>query len=277
MKTIFKTLLLSTLCATLLCACGGSEVNKEDKPEKLPINLTVVLDLSDRLERELVPTQAARDTAIVDYLVDQFIKAATADKQLTKSRDCMRVMFYPQPSLDDIAVLAKNLDVNLDKADKAEKKKILLSMKQKFNKGMEQIYNSALESKKWVGCDIWGFFSNKDVDKYCIKNGYRNIVVLLTDGYLFHVDNKIKEGNNYSYLTQQTLSVKNSELIIKRNGLDDLEVLMLEVNPYDPKTSQQMHDTLQKWFEGMGVQKLDIANTAMPKYTETIIDNFLNI
>lgn len=282
MRTIVKiflsllTGLVVLIGLVVLTKCSSGSTNESDKDSQpAPLNITVLLDLSDRLTRDLTPSQFDRDTAIVNYLVDQFIKE-TKKNQLTKSQNCMRVMFYPQPSLGNIALLAGELDVNLSKAEKSEKKKILSTMRQSFSSDLTQIYQSTLETKNWAGCDIWGFFSDKDVDKYCIKPGYRNIVVILTDGYLFHSSNKIKEGNNYSYILPQTLSIPESGLISRRDGLDNLEVLMLELNPYDPKTSQQIHSILENWFKSMGVQKFGSANTTMPKNTESVIDAFLD-
>jgi hypothetical protein len=120
----------------------------------------------------------------------------------------------------------------------------------------------------------WGFFK-KQVDTYCIREDARNIIVILTDGYLFYAPNKQKDGNNYSYILPQTLSNPNSGLIVSRQGLENLEVLLLEMNPYDPKHQDQMETILQNWFSGMGVQKMYVGETDQPSNTRLIIDKFM--
>lgn len=275
---LLSALALIMLPMCIFCSCNGCSGDEGKDTTKMnapvPLNISVVLDLSDRLTRELSPSQAKRDSAIVSYLVDKFIDETIKGHQLSKSKNCMRVMFYPQPSIPEIASIAELLDVNLEKAKQAEKKIILNSMKKDFPAGISQIYKSTLADNHWQGSDIWGFFSDKNVDKYCIKENFRNIVVILTDGYLYHVDNKINQGDNYSYLLPQTLANPKSGLIIKRKGLQNLEVLMLEINPYDPKTSSRMIEILESWLTGMEVQKFDVAYTAMPQNTATIIDKF---
>ena len=131
-----------------------------------------------------------------------------------------------------------------------------------------------MHDKNWIGSDIWGFFK-KQVDTYCIREDARNVIVILTDGYLFYAPNKQKDGNNYSYILPQTLTNPNSGLIVSRQGLEDLEVLMLEINPYDPKHQDQMEAILQNWFKNMGVQNMYVGETDQPSNTKLIIDKFL--
>ena len=53
-----------------LASCG--EKKKEAKQEPKPLNISIFLDLSDRLTREMEPSQMSRDTAIVGYIADYF-------------------------------------------------------------------------------------------------------------------------------------------------------------------------------------------------------------
>lgn len=148
-------------------------------------------------------------------------------------------------------------------------------MKETFTKNISQIYQSTLTAKKWIGSDIWGFISDKKVDAQCIRDGYRNILVILTDGYLYYGPNKVKEGNSYSYILPQTLKDAGSSLIVKRNDLKDLEVLMLEVNPYTPLERDRLIEVLEQWFTEMEVSKFVVADTDMPVNTTNIINNFI--
>lgn len=231
--------------------------------------------MSDRLTRDLQPNQKERDIAIVNKFVQTFKDACVKDK-IIRTKNHMRVIFYPSPNSSEIATLASVLEVDMAKLKGKEKKKALQEMDKRFTNSLSQIYDETLKAKKWIGSDIWGFFSNKKVDELCMRNGYRNILVVLTDGYLFHANNKVKTGNAYSYVLPQTLQNPKSSLIVKRKGLNNLEVLMLEVNPYDPKAHDKMQSVLENWFKGMGVKRFVVSETDLPSNTATVIENFIS-
>ncbi|MBQ8466140.1 MAG: hypothetical protein IJ546_00425 [Prevotella sp.] len=227
----------------------------------------------------MTPDQTYRDTAIVNYLVDYF-KNQTLGPSILKSENKMKVFFYPTPADTEICTLANGLSVDIGEKNGVDKRKALEEMKSVFQNNLSRIYEETLNQKKWVGCDIWDFFSNKKVDNLCIKNGARNILVILTDGYIFAENNKIKQGTAYSYILPQTLAVDGSSLIDRRNGElkgKGLEVLMLEINPYQPSHRDKMVNVLENWFSAMGVERFVVAETdANLTNTQTIIKNFLN-
>lgn len=280
--------IIALLFTISLCSCGGGNegsVNKDTNGDKSvqsnnqTLNISVYLDLSDRLIRDLTPNQTYRDTAIINYLVDYF-KGKTLGPQILKSENKMKIFFYPTPNYSEISTLAQGLSVDIGDKQGVERRKALEEMKGVFQNNLKQIYQSTLEEKKWVGCDIWDFFSNKKVDNLCIKPNARNIVVILTDGYIFAADHKVNEGTAYSYILPQTLAVEGSSLIDKRKGElkgKGLEVLMLEVNPYEPSQRDKMVKVLEDWFSAMGVEKFIVAETdANLTNTQTIIKNFLD-
>lgn len=267
---------LGLVCVLLSSCCGGGG-NEVQEDELQPLNITVLLDLSNRLTRSLTPSQMERDTAIVGFIADKFIKECTKGKNLLQCQNSIKVMFYPEPNLSSIATLAENLDVDLSGVAVKDKKNKLIGLHQEFSESLSAIYEKTLQTRSWVGCDIWGFFSNKKIDQYCIKKDYRNVIVILTDGYLFHENVKIKQnGNEYSYILPQTLSVPDSKLIVMRNGLENLEVLMLEVNPYQPTQSQRLVTVLEQWFTEMQVSKFVVSETSMPNNTKVVINSFLD-
>lgn len=280
-QTTLTMNVLFIIALSILTACGGGKSSNEnistDKsavpPSKKPLNISIYLDLSDRLERKMAPSQNERDIEIVNYLTEVVKNHAVAQKILP-SRDRIKVFFYPSPNDSKIALLSKDLEMDLSKAQPAEKKQMLLDLQKKFNSSLKKIYEATMLDKNWIGSDIWGFFK-KQVDTYCIREDARNIIVILTDGYLFYEPNKQKEGNKYSYILPQTLSNPNSGLIVSRKGLENLEVLLLEVNPYDPKHQDRMETILQNWLSGMGVQKMYVGVTDQPSNTRLIIDKFM--
>lgn len=204
-RTIISSLVYSCLF-TLLCfslnSCSGKK--KEKKAEPKPLNISIFLDLSDRLTRDMQPSQMSRDTAIVGYVVDYF-KKQTLGPAILKSKNSIKVFFYPTPHSSDIATLSHELNINMENYNGKEKRIKLEEMKGLFQRNLTQIYNKTLLEKEWIGCDIWDFFSSKKIDAQCIKKDARNIMIILTDGYLYAENNKIEKGNSYSYIVPKTL------------------------------------------------------------------------
>lgn len=274
MKRTFYFIAICVAC--LLSSCSGKTENKADEngmPK--PLNLSVFLDLSDRLDREMIPSQTSRDSMIINELIDVFIKDCVDNGKIIKSKNHFQIFFHPAPKNTEIATLSSGLNVDMASIDIKQKKAVLKEMKDTFSKNISQIYNSTLNDKQWLGSDIWAFFSDKKVDNLCMRAGYRNILVILTDGYLFYSPNKRQEGDAYSYILPQTLKNPNSSLIVKRNGLEDLEVLLLEVNPYTPLERDSLIKVLEKWFSDMEVSKFVVVDTDMPVNTANIIQNFI--
>lgn len=288
MKTKNIIICVITLCVSFTFMCCGNKTNTKgdsdtttdtkvtDRVSDLPLNISVYLDLSDRLKRDLTPTQKDRDTAIVGYLADYF-KSQTLGPKILQSKNSMKVFFYPAPKDTKIATLAGELSVDMQKFQGKEKRVALENMKSKFNKNLDLIYNMAIEADDFPGCDIWDFFSNKNVDVQCVRKDFRNILVILTDGYLFDANHKVQDGNAFSYVTPATLKNPNSSLIVKRTGLENLEVRILEVNPYDMNHRDQLVSVLENWLMGMGVKQenITVSETTLPATTRTIIESFL--
>ena len=222
------------------------------------------------------PSQMSRDTAIVGYVVDYF-KKQTLGPSILKSKNSIKVFFYPTPHSSDIATLSHELNINMENYNGKEKRIKLEEMKGLFQRNLTQIYNKTLLEKEWIGCDIWDFFSSKKVDAQCIKKDARNIMIILTDGYLYAENNKIEKGNSYSYIVPKTLK-NQSSLIVTRKGLENLEVGVFEINPYNKEQEYKMIPLLENWFLSMGVSKqaLTVASTDLPANTNTLLESFLN-
>lgn len=282
--TIFSSLIILIFLGVMITECGGGKTveKSEEKAEAKvkakqikPLNISVFLDLSDRLKRDLTPSQTERDSLIINNLMDLFIDDCIRNGKIINSKNHFQIFFHPAPEIREIATLSSGLNIDLSREKMACKKAKLKAMKDIFTKNISQIYQSTLTEEKWIGSDIWGFISNKKVDSQCIREGYRNILVILTDGYLYYGPNKVKDGNSYNYILPATLTDTGSSLIVKRNDLKNLEVLMLEVNPYKPLERDRLIEVLEQWFAGMEVSKFVVADTDMPVNTENIIRNFI--
>lgn len=259
---------------------GGESESDATPPEMsqktLPLNLSIYLDLSDRIKPNGTEalSQKDKDIAIVDYLAN-YIKDRAVKQKILPCKDRVKVFFYPEPADAKVALLSEKLELDLGTTPMKEKKPKLIAFTEEFKNSLEQIYSTTIATSSWLGSDIWGFF-NKPIDNYCIKDGYRNILVVLTDGYIYHASNKQIKGDASTFVLPQTLKNRNSSLIVSRKGLEKLEVLMLELNPNPPTDQQKMEQVVADWLRGMGVQKHYVGETDVPSNTKMIIEKFLN-
>lgn len=278
-----SNIILTCLLMVVLCACGNNSQNNGEAnhgnnvapANDKPVNISIFLDLSDRIiKTSNGMVQHEKDSVIVEYIVSYFQEVIRTHK-IQNSNDKIKVYFYPTPSLPEINNISKKLDVDFSKLEKGVvKKKQAQEIIQQFNENLSLIYQSTLQTKNWIGSDIWFFFEDR-VKDLCVKKDYRNILIILSDGYIFHVDNKQKQGNNYSYITTQTLSVKDSGLIpCSHSNLSDLEVLFLEVDA-PINHSKRINEIISDWFNHMSIKKYQIVKTDQPTNTTQIIENFL--
>ena len=129
----------------------------------------------------------------------------------------------------------------------------------------------------------------RDTNYFCRL--YRNILIILTDGYIYHADSRYREQNKYSYLLtnniknyrktnyEQLINNDNFGLIAKRNDLNNLEVLVLEISAEDNR--HRIDEDITKfaignWFKEMNVAKYQIFSSDLPANTKKRIENFLN-
>lgn len=302
MKINFIIISIFTL---VFCSCKNDSkpnVEKEQttksvsKKEK-QLNITILLDLSDRIEPTKYPSSPEhfeRDIEVVNYFTELF-KKDMEKKGAFMAKGKMKVIFSPRPNDSEINNIATQLSIDLSKTQNTkEKKKIFDNMSINFKENLSKIYSKTIETKKYPGSDIWRFFKNDVVD-YCIDENkdYRNILVLITDGYLYHVNSTDKDKNRSAYLLPKNVKsngLRNSNwkekfknedygYISSRNDLNDLDILVLEVNPSEKFKNDEdvIKAYLSKWFIEMNVNSFKIYNSDLPQYTKSRIDKFINL
>ena len=247
-----------------------------------PMNISIFLDLSDRLVAK-GPNgncpQMEKDTAIIGYVQRWFIQRQYKNRLQTGDR--IQVLLYPNPNVSNIANLQKQLmaDFKLgnNKAETIKKnKRTMKVMPQIWTNALSDIYGKTISTKHWVGSDIWGFF-DVSAKRQCVKKGYRNVLMILTDGYLYYQDTWKKTANGiYTGITPVT--VDNQVAISPINDdFSDLEVLFLEINPRKPAHFGKMKRLLTDWCNGMGIQHVEVVRTDLPALTQSSIDEFLEL
>lgn len=253
----------------------NAEEQATTNPLVRPLNISIYLDLSDRIKPDgtAALSQQDKDIAIVDYLAN-YLKNRAVSQKILPCKDRIKVFFYPAPTDAKVALLSEKLELDLGTTEMKAKKQRLISFTDEFRESLEQIYASTIQTSSWLGSDIWGFF-NKPIDNYCIKDGYRNVLVVLTDGYIYDANNKRDDGNGErNYILPRTIQ-STQHLIVGRAGLENLEVLMLELNS-SPRDQTKMEQLITDWLKAMGVQKCYVGETDVPSNTKMIVEKFMN-
>ncbi len=253
----------------------------ENAPTVMPLNISIMLDLSDRLIMPDMNSQVCqweKDTAIIGQIERWFVERQVKSKFL--SGDIMHVFCYPNPNIKNMAQLQDSLTIDLTvgsakKIDAIKKnKKALKAMTGMWQRSLEKIYGSAIATKKWVGSDVWGFF-DRSVKQQCVRNGYRNIIIILTDGYLYHVNSWRKTGNSeYTGILPGTVDAQTAITPIMID-LSNVEVLFMEINPKKPADFGKMRSLLTDWCTQMKIKHIEVVHTDLPRNNFPMINEFL--
>jgi hypothetical protein len=263
---------------------AGNEVDSNN------INVSILIDLSDRIAPQTNPNPTMqyfqRDTEYIKAIEKGFSDHIKSKKIITYD-DQMQVFFNPEPLDPKMNQFTKDLKVAFDKNTS---KDYFASVDKKYSELPLNIYQSAIHDGNYVGSDIWEFFKNK-VNDYCIKSDKRNILFILTDGYIYHENTKFEEKkeNSYktSYLTTKLIKANNLTTsdfknVIKKNGysfvkanddLSNLEVIVLGINPEkgNPFEEAVIKEYWENWFKEMKIKNYQIKSADLPSNLEPII------
>lgn len=288
MKKIFYLLMIISLAS-----CCKDKTGKTEEGTKNPvvvdsnnINVSILIDLSDRIDPKTNPNPTMqyfqRDTEYIKAIEKGFLNHIKSKKIITYE-DQMQVFFNPEPLDPKMNELTKELKVSFDKNTP---RNYFDQVDKKYSELPTTIYQSAIKDGNYVGSDIWEFFKNK-VKDYCIKNDHRNILFILTDGYMYHENTKFSEGSKTSYLTGKLinanhLTTSNFKEVIEKNKfgfvkandhLNNLEVIVLGINPEkgNPFEEAVIKEYWENWFKEMKIKNYQIKSADLPSNLEPII------
>lgn len=264
---------------------------QEIKKENNNLNISILLDLSDRIDPKKYPSPTMeyyqRDVQYISFIANSFMNHVK-QKKVILLNDKIQVFFDPEPSDPEINKLSQELKISFDRNSSNE---MLKSVDEKYKIIPEKIYQSAIKDNQYVGADIWKFFKNK-VKDYCITSDHRNILVILTDGYIYHENSEFKKGNKTSYLTSQLIrslslnqsnwkdliSQNNYGYISANNDLSNLDVLVIGINPEknNPFEGDVIRAFWINWLTEMGVRKFKIVESDLPSNLEKVISGFIS-
>ena len=283
------------------CSCSRESQNSKQKTESNVVkpvnsanqnlNISIFLDLSDRISPKVHPNSTMeyfqRDIGYINSIAKAF-ETHMLHKKVILMNDKMQVFVDPLPSNQEINDIITQLRISFDKNNVTKEK--IESISNNYTELTTKLYESAIKDNNFIGSDIWGFFKNK-VKDYCTSIGYRNILVILTDGYAYHKDNVFNDKNRSSYLTTKKIAQlgltnsnwepifneKDCGFITKNSDLGNLEVLVLGINAY--KTTPFEEDVIRKywdkWLTEMGVTKYSIKTADIPTNLDGIIQEFI--
>jgi hypothetical protein len=286
------------LLALFLYSCGGdvdqpatSATNTTSTAQPEMLNISIILDLSDRVIQPMQPSQSERDIQIVNKITEIF-KAKMKAKGAYQAKDKIRVLFAPAPTDPNINNIASKLSVDLSKLDNKRKKEVYDNISSDFEEGLKEIYAQSIKTKNWVGSDVWRFFKY-DAKELSIDPDpkYRNVLVIVTDGYLYHSQSKDRQENKTAFITasffekegfrnnsnwKEKFDRENYGLINSGETFENLDVLVLEINPSPSHKNDEdiIRTYLGKWFDEMKVGNKVLYNTDLPTNTERRIENF---
>jgi len=253
-------------------------------------NITIMIDLSSRISKS---NQQKRDSAYIVSISNLFNNHIKL-KKLGLLKDKIQVLFHPIPSNNNINELSQQLKISYEKG--VSKNEVIPKTKELYTTVPSKIYNLAKmdyeKNNNYPGSDTWSFFK-EDINDQAIEECYRNILIILTDGYMFYENNKRDEGPRKNYLLTRTIKdynlnnsgwgktmkEKNIGFIPANSNLDDIEILVLGIDSENNKNPYEV-DVITKfwenWFKEMGVKKSKVKKTDLPSNMEVVINEFLN-
>lgn len=293
-----NTLLKISISLLLILFFSCKEETKNEEKESAVknsvsenYNISILVDLSDRISLKKNPNPTMeiyqRDLGYIKSVSEAFTEHLKL-KRMRQIDDKMQLFFNPEPENPEINSISKELRITVNR-DNASKK-FLNSINDTYSSKTAAIYESAIKDDKYIGSDIWNFFDSKVQDQ-CIDKDFRNILIILTDGYMFYEGTQIKDGNLSSYLTPQLIKQndlnkndwqkkfdsENFGFIKVDTDLSNLEVLVLGINPSknNPFEEKVIKAYWTKWLSEMKIKHFEIKNADLPSNMDKIIKDFI--
>jgi hypothetical protein len=220
------------------------------------------------------------------------------DKGAFKANANLRVFFHPEPNDPEISDAARMLvaECRAGNTIEASRRNQLLfrTLDSNIEQGMRIIYEKSVSRKYYPGSDIWRFMKD-EVHLKCIRDtaAYRNILVILTDGYMYYKNGLEHKGNRYNHIERNLphfnrfraadrlaseFDAQDYGFIPVATDLGELEILVMEVSPMEefPQDYDIIRRYWQKWFREMNVRRFEIYKTGQPAYIETMLNKYFS-
>lgn len=262
---------------------------KSDKPQSQlplskPVNIIVVLDVSDRLFKEKLPgqeRQAEKDIKIAEGIINVF-EGHVRRARYIHSRHRIAFAVPPQPGTDppipqETLEALKIWPINQDRMRGAPR---FQEMKDALLKAIRDLYLFVEERQQFTGSDIWGWFK-VSAEAYLHPDAL-NYIICISDGYLYLnsnlVDQLPKVGNKTTVirhtLVEEFSKDPNWEAKFGSEGHGLLSIekdftrynakfLMVEVGLKELKVKDLpiLEKYWKPWLEAMGINNAEFLHT----------------
>lgn len=285
------------LIALFLNSCGNDNGSNtapiQDAIHQFaPLNLIVVLDLSNRLVS--TSGQVDKDQQILDAILKLFEKRQKRQAYIA-SNDQLKILVAKQP---DVPLYASDsLLINMaEKKSKIDGKTMMGYPKYKYesdrlNHALRNLYRSAM-NQSFTGADLYSMFCT-ELPQSFLESGAENRIVVLTDGYLLfdreyqysrpkctymrELDKMRREKEDWKARFEER---KLALCPCEPKPDNEMEVLMLETAPLHQGTSvfefQIVEHYWQTWFQSMGIEATLIPHNGMVSTISTRVEQFIN-
>jgi hypothetical protein len=256
-----------------------------------PMNLVVLLDLSDRLT---TPEQVQRDTQLLHHIYRLFENRAKRQFYI-QCKDRLQVLVMPQKSLPagSIEGIESRLRILMPEVPLKERASFLKKNEVSFFNAIDSLYIAATgkrNASEYSGSDTWKFF-DQYLRNYMVQDtGTINKVVVLTDGYLDFesLKDKKEKGCRYSYsgaIMRQARNNKNNyRLLFDSCGLipvvfnqTNISVLAAEISPkLSFENEAVILETMwQSWIRDMHIGTSQVIRKSDLPEVKSILSRFI--
>lgn len=288
-------ILMMAFGCLMLASCKETDAPEEPatkiKDTSGNLNISILLDLSDRISPQKYPNPTMeyylRDVGYINSVSEAFNQHIKG-KKIKHMDDKIQLFFDPAPLKPEINAISKDLKITLTKENVSNER--IAGLEKKYRDEPLKLYQLAIADNNYIGSDTWKFFKTK-VNDHCIEEAHRNILVVLTDGYIYYQNSLMQKGNETSYLTPEMIRKNGLNIsdwsskfndgkygFIKANeDLSNLEILVLGINPNikNPYEEEVIKAYWAKWFEAMKVKRYEIRSGELPSDMDHIIKDFI--
>lgn len=270
MKYVLPVILLLLLAGTYFNSgpVAPSADNPQEKEQETFQNITILLDLSDRIKDS---GRIEKDLFIIEQLLESFEKNQKKyGYQLSKDRVSVAVA-HQQDACTSLFDYGNGLSI--DMSIRGMNRPLFDKRKEAFKEKVKALYQDALQCKT-TGADIWSFF--RDNLSACIKTpdlsqaAFKNKILILSDGYLLFDKEICRSRGVGTYMGNldrlrhakgwQKLFEEGSFKLQAHKNIPNanLEAWMLGVTPVNPAQYPEEFAIIKKywatWFNDMNIK-----------------------
>lgn len=251
-----------------------------------PMNVVVVLDLSDRL---LAEGNFTSDSTVIVTAFNNFYRHVQYSNLYIKSNDCFKVVAAPQQGTTHALInQLEQFYLNMANVPMAQRKNHINEYKKQLPYKLQQLYKLANKGNKttdYAGCDIWQY-ANEQLSTDVLEK-YNNKVIVVTDGYMDFEDatHAMQAGKLYTHThfikqlsgnNWQQKAIGYGIIPIKKNW-HHAQVLVVGFSSKQVKNLTEL-DKLryfwQKWLKECGFGATMLVNNTQPQKMAFMVNDF---